>query len=94
MIPCPKCNESLEVSAERILVQALSFDYKKRGKGIRKKNTSVKKNGINNVEVRVFFSCVKCFYATDNLSSSHLTISKNYPELLPYKEEIEFIIDQ
>lgn len=45
MIPCPKCNESLEVSAERILVQALSFDYKKEGKVFERKTPLLKRTG-------------------------------------------------
>lgn len=94
MIPCPKCNGTLEVSAERILVQPLTFSYRKRGKGIKKQNTSFKRIGAIPVESRVFFHCDRCSFHTNNLSTGTASIEDDYPDLLPFKEEIYLIIDQ
>ncbi|GAB6499058.1 hypothetical protein ABEW49_20755 [Bacillus anthracis] len=70
----------------------MSFTYKKRGKGLKKQGVSVNKEGID-FEIRVFFNCDKCRYGTDNLSTGTSTIN-DFPELLPYQNEIELIIEQ
>lgn len=92
MINCPNCNGVLEVSAERIFVQSVSFEHKAKGKGIKKKNIKLSSNSPT--ELRVFFECDTCNYTVDNLWSGSITISMHYPELLPYEEEIELIMEQ
>lgn len=93
MIKCPECSDGiLEVSAERIFVQSVSFENKVKGKGVKKKNIKLSSN--TPTELRIFFTCDTCNYTVDNLWSGSCSIGTDYPELLPHEEEINFIMEQ
>lgn len=93
MIYCPECGDILQVKAERIFTQSLIFNNKKKGKGIKKQNISLTKD-LCEEDIRIYFECDICKYATDNINSSTLTIERDLPELLKYKGEIDLIINQ
>lgn len=92
MINCPKCESTLLVTAEAIFTQNITFDYRKKSHGIKKKSVLPKSKTPE--EMRVFLECNSCEYATDNLYSGTDTIRNRHPELLKQEKEIDLILDQ
>ena len=89
MILCPKCQSETEVHIERISVQPITFQWKKKGNGIKKKKLNPTEKMKIEVERRLFISCTKCSFATDNLS-----VELDFGVLETHRKEIEEIENQ
>ncbi|MEM5012101.1 hypothetical protein WKH57_15380 [Niallia taxi] len=89
MILCPRCNNTTEVHIERISIQSISFEWKKKGKGIKKKKLNPTEKLKTEVDRRLFISCTNCTFSSQNLS-----VLSDFGELEKYRTKIELIEEQ
>lgn len=89
MIRCPVCNAETEVFIQRASIQTIDFVWKKRGSGIKRKKLNPTEKIKIEFDRRLFITCTKCNYETDNLSAMG-----DYEELEPYRSEIDLIEKQ
>lgn len=89
MILCPNCNSETEVHIERISIQPITFEWKKKGMGIKQKKLSPTEKYKTEVDRRLFISCTECDFSTDNLS-----LISDFGKLEIYREEIDLIEKQ
>lgn len=89
MILCPNCNAETEVHIERISIQPILFEWKKKGKGIKRKKLNPTEKYKLEVDRRLFISCIKCSFSSENLS-----VITDFGKLEKYKSEIDLIEKQ
>ncbi|PPB12888.1 hypothetical protein [Brevibacillus laterosporus] len=87
MIKCPKFNsDDTKIHTEVIYTDSISFDWKKKGKGIKQIKHNIGNRALPYPEIRVFFDCNSCIYSSDNLNGFD-TIEGN-------DEEVQLILHQ